>query len=275
MGNARDILRRTLRGYFALGIAGRAAALTYYLLFAIFPFLIALISLLGFLHLPMISFEGEAAAFLPEDVIALLNLTIAHMTEATNGATLTFGLLFSFWFPYRAVKGMTDAVADIYGGGRPARHGLRVILLSVFILFLIPAMVILLLIGGSVLEFVARFLPITGEFIDLWTKLRFLPMAAVLLLLNAAVYYLSPNVPPAPRYILPGAVLAAGASMAFSVVFSYYVDNMGRYSVIYGSIGAIIAFLIWLNWMQMALLLGALFNQARRAAAEGEKLRAL
>ena len=117
----------------------RAASLTYYLLFAIFPFLVALISILGLWHLPMISLEGEAAAFLPEDVVTLLNLTITHMTEASNGAIFTFGVVFAVWFPFRAVKNMTDEVSDIYGGEKPVHHTLRVLLLSIFILFLIFA----------------------------------------------------------------------------------------------------------------------------------------
>lgn len=82
-------MKNTVRGYITKDVGKRAASLTYYLLFAIFPFLVALISILGLLHLPMISLEGEAAAFLPADVITLLNRTITHMTEASNGAIFT------------------------------------------------------------------------------------------------------------------------------------------------------------------------------------------
>ena len=64
MQRARQVLKNTVRGYITKDVGKRAASLTYYLLFAIFPFLVALISILGLLHLPMISLEGEAAAFL-------------------------------------------------------------------------------------------------------------------------------------------------------------------------------------------------------------------
>lgn len=265
-------MKNTVRGYITKDVGKRAASLTYYLLFAIFPFLVALISILGLLHLPMISLEGEAAAFLPADVITLLNRTITHMTEASNGAIFTFGVVFALWFPFRAVRNMTEEVSDIYGGEKPTHHTLRVLLLAIFILFLIPAMLFLMIIGDSVLNYVAQFLPITVEFISFWTKARFLSMGFALILLTSAVYYLSPRQPPKWRYIFPGALLSTSFWMLYSVFFSYYVDHMGNYAVIYGSIGAIIAFLIWLNLSLTALLLGAVFNQALRETAAYEKL---
>lgn len=83
-------------------------------------------------------------------------------------------------------------------------HTLRVLLLAIFILFLIPAMLFLMIIGDSVLNYVAQFLPITVEFISFWTKARFLSMGFALILLTSAVYYLSPSQPPKWRYIFPG-----------------------------------------------------------------------
>ena len=272
MQRVRRVLKNTVRGYITKDVGKRAASLTYYLLFAIFPFLVALISILGLLHLPMISLEGEAAAFLPADVITLLNRTITHMTEASNGAIFTFGVVFALWFPFRAVRNMTEEVSDIYGGEKPTHHTLRVLLLAIFIQFLIPAMLFLMIIGDSVLNYVAQFLPITVEFISFWTKARFLSMGFALILLTSAVYYLSPSQPPKWRYIFPGALLSTSFWMLYSVFFSYYVDHMGNYSVIYGSIGAIIAFLIWLNLSLTALLLGAVFNQVLRETAAYEKL---
>ena len=118
------------------------------------------------------------------------------MTEASNGAIFTFGVVFALWFPFRAVRNMTEEVSDIYGGEKPTHHTLRVLLLAIFILFLIPAMLFLMIIGDSVLNYVAQFLPITVEFISFWTKARFLSMGFALILLTSAVYYLSPSQPP-------------------------------------------------------------------------------
>ena len=264
MERIKQILLIAIQLFIGKEVGKRATSLTYYLIFAIFPFIITTISLLGFLHLPLLSFEGEAAGFLPEDVISLLNMTILHMTETSNGAVLTFGMVFALWFPFRAVRNLTGEVALIYGDEHPVGHMKRTIVLYLLLLIFLPSMMLLLIIGENVLNFVAQFLPITRDFIAFWSKARFVPLALALMLFNAAVYHFSPNRPPMLRYILPGALLSTVAWMVYSVLFSYYVDHMGNFSVVYGSIGAIIAFLIWLNWSITALLAGAVFNQALR-----------
>ncbi|MBR6652961.1 MAG: hypothetical protein IKL30_07325, partial [Anaerotignum sp.] len=65
MQKAKAILQLTIKGFLSKEVGKRSAGLTYYLVFAIFPFIISIISLLGILHLPMISLEGDTAAFLP------------------------------------------------------------------------------------------------------------------------------------------------------------------------------------------------------------------
>lgn len=156
MGNRfRRVLKLTAEGFFANEVSKRAAGLTYYLIFAIFPFLIFVGSLLGFLHLPMISLEGEAAGLLPEDVVTFLNLTIAHMTETSNGAWLTFGLTFTLWFPLRAVKNMTDEISRIYGVEKPGRHTKRIIALALVFTVMVPALVLLMIVGEGVLNMVS------------------------------------------------------------------------------------------------------------------------
>ena len=273
MQKAKTILQLTIKGFLGKEVGKRSAGLTYYLVFAIFPFIISIVSILGILHLPMISLEGDAAAFLPKDVITLLNITLVHMTAYSNGAILTFGLAFALWFPFRAVKNMTEEVADIYGDEKMKVKGhlARVFFLYIIILIFIPVMFVLLIVGEGVLDFVAQFLPvITSEFIALWNKLRFLPMALALILLTSAVYALSPAKRPGWRYVLPGALLSTAAWMVYSLFFSSYVNNMGNYSVVYGSIGAIIVFLIWLNWSLTALLTGAVFNQALRESKKND-----
>ena len=268
MKKTKQVLNLTLRGFIGKEVGRRSAGLTYYLVFAIFPFVLSIISILGRLHLPMISLKGDVAAFLPADVITLLNITLVHMTAYSNGAILTFGLAFALWFPFRAVKNMAEEVADIYEDDKFSgkKRLLKVFILYVIILVFIPAMFVLLIIGEGLLSFVAQFLPITMEFITLWNKVRFLPLALALISLTSAVYALSPASRPGWHYVLPGALLSTTAWMAYSLFFAHYVNNMGNYSVIYGSIGAIIVFLIWLNWSMTALLTGAVFNQALRAA---------
>lgn len=260
----KRVIFHTLDGYFSNGIGKTAASLTYYSVFAIFPFLIFISSLLGFLHLPMITVEGDASALLPADVVALINLTIAHMTETSSGAWLTFGLVFTVWFPLRAVSSLVGAINGIYGDEKMLKHTLRIIFLSLLMIIFVPVLLMVLLISKEVMEFISVFVPMAETFIDLWSRIRFLPISFGVLFFISGVYFLSPNQRPLKRFVFPGAILSTAAWILFSAGFAYYVDHAGKYSVIYGSIGAIIAFLVWLNASIAALLMGAVFNQALR-----------
>lgn len=258
----QKVILLTIQGYFDNKVGRNAAAMTYYLLFAMFPFFIFVTSLLGLLHLPTLTLDGQITRFLPEDVVAFLNLAIEHITKSSNNALLTFGLVFSVWFPLRAVSNLMEAINDIYGEEKSGSHSIRTAILTALTIVLIPAMLLLLLLGKRVLGFVGEYIPISAEFITGWSRMRFVPMAAALLFMLSAVYFFSPSKIQKVRYILPGAVLSMVVWILFSLIFSYYVDHMGRYSIIYGSIGVIIALLVWMDWSMITMLMGAVFNVA-------------
>lgn len=267
----QKVILLTIQGYFDNKVGRNAAAMTYYLLFAMFPFFIFVTSLLGLLHLPTLTLDGQITRFLPEDVVAFLNLAIEHITKSSNNALLTFGLVFSVWFPLRAVSNLMEAINDIYGEEKSGSHSIRTAILTALTIVLTPAMLLLLLLGERVLGFVGEYIPISAEFITGWSRMRFVPMAAALLFMLSAVYFFSPSKIQKARYILPGAILSMGVWMLFSLIFSYYVDHMGRYSIIYGSIGVIIALLVWMDWSMIAMLMGAVFNVALKETYDKPK----
>ena len=267
----QKVILLTIQGYFDNKVVRNAAAMTYYLLFAMFPFFIFVTSLLGLLHLPTLTLDGQITRFLPEDVVAFLNLAIEHITKSSNNALLTFGLVFSVWFPLRAVSNLMEAINDIYGEEKSGSHSIRTAILTALTIVLTPAMLLLLLLGERVLGFVGEYIPISAEFITGWSRMRFVPMAAALLFMLSAVYFFSPSKIQKVRYILPGAILSMGVWMLFSLIFSYYVDHMGRYSIIYGSIGVIIALLVWMDWSMIAMLMGAVFNVALKITYDKPK----
>lgn len=267
----QKVILLTIQGYFDNKVGRNAAAMTYYLLFAMFPFFIFVTSLLGLLHLPTLTLDGQITRFLPEDVVAFLNLAIEHITKSSNNALLTFGLVFSVWFPLRAVSNLMEAINDIYGEEKSGSHSIRTAILTALTIVLIPATLLVLLLGERVLGFVGEYIPISAEFISGWSRMRFVPMAAALLFMLSAVYFFSPSKIQKARYILPGAILSMGVWMLFSLIFSYYVDHMGRYSIIYGSIGVIIALLVWMDWSMIAMLMGAVFNVALKETYDKPK----
>lgn len=76
------------------------------------------------------------------------------------------------------------------------------------------------------------------------------------------MYYVSPSERPKRKYVFPGAFISLLSWLAFSIGFAYYVDNMANYSVVYGSIGAIIILLMWFYFSAITILMGAECNHA-------------
>lgn len=244
-------------------IGKAAAALTYYLIFTLFPFLIFISTLLGFLNIPFVSLTGEASQFLPEDMIMLLNVCIAQITEYRSSTVLAFSLVFSLWFPLRAVKALMDVINIAYRGGprkSPWRYRAFTFIYMIFVMIFTILALFILVVGENVLQWVGKYFPLPLQSIAIWGKLRFLPLAVILFCILSSLYYASPSERPKRKYVYPGALAALLSWLIFSVGFAYYVDNMANYSVIYGSIGAIIVFLMWLYFSATTILMGAECN---------------
>ena len=264
----KRVIFHTIEGFFSKEISKKAASLTYYMIFVIFPCLILISSVLAFLNLPMIFETGEVQAVLPAEVITLINITLSHMTDTYNGGWFTFGLAFSLWFAWRAMKNLVFDINYIYEEKKGKYHMIRIGFLAVLIIIFIPVYVLVLLIGQGFLEFVSIFIPLADRFIELWDTVRFLPLTVGIFIFISSIYTLSLENKPPRKCIFLGAFLSTLAWLIFSLGFVYYVDHMGRYSLVYGSIGTIIAFLVWLNASVIALMMGAVFNQSLRREME-------
>lgn len=244
-----------------------AAALTYYMIFALFPFLLFVSTLLGFLNIPLVSLSGHLSQFLPEDMIMLLNVCIVQVTINRSSTVLAFSLIVSLWSPIRAVNALMDAINVAYRGN-PRKSAIQykiftLVYMLLVILFILLALFIVV-IGENVLQWVENYVPfiIPQQIILLWSKLRFLPLTIILFCVLSSLYYVSPSERPKRKYVFPGAFISLLSWLAFSIGFAYYVDNMANYSVVYGSIGAIIILLMWFYFSAITILMGAECNHA-------------
>ena len=190
-----------------------AAALTYYLIFALFPFLLFISTLLGFLNIPMVSLSGHLSQFLPEDMIMLLNVCIAQVTENRSSTVLAFSLIVSLWSPIRAVNALMDAINVAYRGN-PRKSAIQykiftLVYMLLVILFILLALFIVV-IGENVLQWVENYVPfiIPQQIILLWSKLRFLPLTIILFCVLSSLYYVSPSERPKRKYVFPGAFIS-------------------------------------------------------------------
>ncbi len=258
------LLKRTIKEFSNDDMSTYASALAYRALFSLFPFLLFLMALLGFLNLSEFFawLREQAALALPAVAMEQVNPVIDQLQEQKSGL-LSVGILVALWTASAGFRSLMNAMNRAYDvdEGRPSW---KLMLLSLF--YTIGTAVILLasaglmIVGPQVMEWLADLVGLKETIVLLWAWLRWPVVVFLMMLLVAVLYYVTPDVEQEFRFITPGSVLAVIVWIAASVGFGIYVQNFADYNATYGSIGAIIVLLLYFYISAAVLLLGAELN---------------
>lgn len=253
---AGDMIRR----YYVHDVARDSAALTYYLLFAIFPLLIFVSTLLGVLELDITSITAVLAPILPSDVVDIIRTYLEYVAANQSRQLLWFSLVFSIWFPMRSTGCLMHSLRKAFGRSAPENillGQLRTLLFTIWMIFVIGLTLALVVVGRRALYFLSGFLPLSETFISVWGYLRFIILGLVMAISLGILYQLALGQRRPLREVLPGVGSSLAAWLLLSMAFSYYVENMARYAQLYGSIATIVVVLLWLYMSGQILILGA------------------
>ena len=253
---AGDMIRR----YYVHDVARDSAALTYYLLFAIFPLLIFVSTLLGVLELDITSITAVLAPILPSDVVDIIRTYLEYVAANQSRQLLWFSLVFSIWFPMRSTGCLMHSLRKAFGRSAPENillGQLRTLLFTIWMIFVIGLTLALVVVGRRALYFLSGFLPLSETFISVWGYLRFIILGLVMAISLGILYQLALGQRRPLREVLPGVGSSLAAWLLLSMAFSYYVENMARYGQLYGSIATIVVVLLWLYMSGQVLILGA------------------
>ncbi len=263
--NPVELIKRSVREFSKDDMTTYAAALSYHALFALFPFIIFMIALLGFLQVPQFFdwiLEQAETAF-PADAYGRLEEVVDQVQNQSSGGLLSFGIVTAIWAASSGIRSLMNAlnVAFDVEETRPAwKRYLLSIVYTIGIAALLLASAALMLLGPQAIEAIADQVGLGSVFVTLWTWLRW-PVLAVLLALAAAlIYYAAPNVEQPFKLITPGAAFAVILWVIASIGFSIYVSIFGNYSATYGSLGGVIVLLFFFFISSAVLLLGAEIN---------------
>lgn len=248
--------------YFDHHVARDSAALTYYLLFALFPLLIFLSNLVGMMSLDINQFLAWLHPIMPQEALEIIEQYLIYVSRDSCRQLLWFSLIFSIYFPYRAASALMGSVRKAYGAQPPThfwRYQFKLLLYTLCLIVIIVLSIALSVVGGRVLNFVSGYISLSDGFIELWSRLRFAVLGFFVFFAIALMYALAQESRTMNR-IWPGAVASLVMWLALSFLFSFYVENIARYSVIYGTLGAVIVLLLWLYLAAMMLIMGAEFN---------------
>lgn len=251
-----------LRRYLHHRVAIQSAALAFYLLFAIFPFLIFISSLLGLLRLDVAAILLALEEFVPREILEVAEMYLIHVGENSSMRLLLFGLVFSVYFPMRAANALMRAARTAYHLGPPRGtvwHWVKILVYTLMLIAAIALTLMLLTVSDRLLTYGVERLGLPALIAWLWAALRF-PLAAVVgYFALFFLYAFSQDVRQPWRNIWPGTLVALGAWLSISWLYGLYVER-AHYSVLYGSIGTVIVLLIWLNITAVILIMGAELN---------------
>jgi membrane protein len=244
-----------------------AAALAYKILFSLFPLLLFLTALLGFLHLPtnFAQFTGPLGTLLPPSVVALIERTMSHGIHHENPTILSVGIIIFVWEMSRAFMGLIDAFNHAYELQYPyrrsvwRRYGLALGTgVVVGILFL---MVLLVGLGGTmVIQWILQYVLHWQATALISSAIRWLLLLVLLVVSLDILYTLLPDVGLRFVFLRPGTVVATTIFLLMSGGFSLYISHFNDYNKMYGSLGTVILLMLYLYLFALAILIGVELN---------------
>jgi len=243
-----------------------AAGVAFYAMLALFPALAALIAIWGFFSDPLIIFEQLVLLerFVPTDAYALIEAQVVSLTKATDstlGWASALSTIIALWTARSGVAALIRGLNTVHRA--PTRAGLRSI--STAIVLTMTLILIAIVAVGTIIIFpvALAFLPMAKASAQFLEVLRWVIVISVVLFGFGVLYRYGPNTGgERANWITPGAIAAVIIWGAVSAGFSYYLSNFGNYNEVYGSIGAVIALLMWFYISAWVVLLGGSLNAA-------------
>ncbi|GAA3225924.1 YihY/virulence factor BrkB family protein [Actinocorallia longicatena] len=268
-------VKRTVLEFQEDGLGDWAAALTYYSVLSIFPALLVVTSMVGLAGGEVSQkLIDNLAAPAPGAVREVLTQALFELENSKRSAGLValIAILGGLWSASKYVAAFmraSNAVYDIHEG-RPLwkTFPIRVaITLATLVLMAVSAVAVV--VSGPLAHRIGDLLGLGDLSVMVWNVLKWPVLLIVINVLFALLYWAAPNARQGIRWITPGGLLALLVWLLASLGFAVYVSGFAAYNKTYGSLAALIIFLVWLWIANAALLLGAEFN------AELERARAI
>jgi membrane protein len=238
-----------------------SAALSYYFVLALFPFLIFLSAVVAYLPLPDFFTQviGLIARVVPAASMGPLRILMKGTILSRHSRLLTCGILFTLWSASSGFTALIDALNTAYDVSETRRYW-KTRSLAIGLTFSVGCLLIfalgVLLVGPSL----SAWLTETFGSGTLWPYVRWAAAIGCTVLAVELLYFLAPNVKQKFVSTLPGALIAVGGWIGLSYLLGIYFQDFSAYNRGYGSLGVALAFSIWLYWTGFVVLVGAQFN---------------
>ncbi|HBZ11230.1 MAG TPA: YihY/virulence factor BrkB family protein [Bacillus bacterium] len=244
-------------------VTGFAAQLSYFFLLSLFPMLIFLFTLLPYTPLTQQDIFHLIKDFAPAETYTMIKRTISGIMDNRSSGLLSVGVIATLWAASKGMNSLMKSLNRAYDVEEKrsfiVSRGLS-ILLTIAMIFVFILALLLPVFGKQLGLFIFSYLGFSGEFLKIWSVIRWVLTPVILFLVFLAVYYLAPSVKVRFATAVPGSIFASIGWIVVSLGFSFYVSNFGNYTAMYGSIGTIIVLMLWFYFSAIIIMIGGEIN---------------
>lgn len=243
---------------FALG-----AQLAYYLILAFFPFLIFLMTLIGFSNLNSMEIIEGLRTLLPSSVFELTSATIVEVVENQHAGLLWVSIGLSVWAASSAFRAVIKGINKAYNV-KENRSFIKIAIIAmasiVALAFIIIITLSMLVFGNLIGDLLKTYSPFDAVISRLWNMLRYVVVVTSMIFIFAVIYRYTPAIRISWRESFPGAIVTTIGWILASMGFSFYINNFNNYSRFYGGLGAVFILMTWLYITSIIFILGGEIN---------------
>lgn len=257
------LIQRFLKQLKKDAISAYAAQASYFTILSAFPFFMFLLTMIQYLPFTENDVLNASASVFPSALYGYISVLIKEIYHSSTTALISFTAITTLWSASKAffslISGL-NAVNQI----EENRNYFVLRFIAAIYTFIFTVMLIvclaLFVFGNTLVTALRRMFPVLQNLLLLIISIRTVVFLIVLILFFLLLYLIIPNRKSTIRKELPGAVLASVGWLGFSYLYSFYIDNFASFTNTYGSLTAIVLFMLWLYICMYMLFIGAEFN---------------
>jgi len=255
-------------------VLAMSSQLAYSLLMAFFPFLIFLLTIVGFSPIKSEDVLLGLKSILPKEAYVLIRKTVVEVVDTKNGHLLSLSLIFTIWSAANGLGAVIKGLNKAYDEEEKRsfiKLQIVAVLSTIALVFMIMAAFIFLVFGNVLGRYIASSLKQLDGFWSMWNALRYVGTILNMILIFSVIYHFTPSRRLKWKEVLPGSIFTTIGWIVVSIGFAFYIDNFGNYSLVYGSLGAVVTLMTWLFISSIIILLGGELNATLAFQREGKE----
>lgn len=244
-------------------ISAYSAQAAFYVIISLFPFFMLLLTLVQYLPISRETLESSIIQIFPQNINNLVIGIVGEIYTTASGTLVSITAISALWSASRGVLAIVKGLNCAYGI-KESRNYLKLRMISAIYTLILTVMLIITMIilvfGNQLSIWISSKVPFLSNIALVIISIRTIVGLLLLTLFFLLIYTVIPNRPTKFYKELPGALVSAAGWMGFSYLYSFYIDNMGNYSNTYGSLTAIVLFMLWFYFIMNILFIGGEIN---------------